>query len=160
MFSLRQWAMIFISQAMGISSFVAGLGLLAFPYINSLVCTKCLWQFRLRLLMADWFDRIKLTLIKPGCNQQDHTPADNGHLFMPRWHCKYFFCLDRFGFVLNPTFSDCSLPAGDIIQALAKHPGGGRDLWDQLQHLQLSLQFKVGKCWREKIFIFDISPTS
>ena len=79
---------------MGISSFVAGLGLLAFPYINSLVCTKCLWQFRLRLLIADWFDRIKLTLIKPGCNQQDHTPADNGHLFMPRWHCKYFFCLD------------------------------------------------------------------
>ena len=29
--------MIYIIQAMGVSSFVAGIGLLIFPYINSLV---------------------------------------------------------------------------------------------------------------------------
>ena len=34
------------SEAMGISSFVAGIGLLIFPYINSLVCIQTNFLFQ------------------------------------------------------------------------------------------------------------------
>ena len=60
------------SQAMGISSFVAGLGLLAFPYINSLVGGG---QVSLGWVYSS-----------AGSDQQDHPAAHHGHLLLPRRH--------------------------------------------------------------------------
>ena len=89
----------------------------------------------------------------PGSHQQDHPSAHNGNIFLPRWHSKYCYLLMQIADVTTiavkihfyqQTLPDRPVSARDLIQALAQHLGGGRNIWDQIQHFQLPLQFKVG----------------
>ena len=148
---------------MGISSFVAGLGLLAFPYINSLVSRTIMLKAMvitvvhqlMNLHYWTWYGycycATSIKWIQGAINK-----------IIPLLIMGTFSCLGgivssfllRWFWILFASWSsrlelycllpDCSLPAGDFVQALAQHLGGGGNLWNQLQHLQLSLELKVG----------------
>ena len=105
-------------------------------------------------------DDIRHVRSPPGSHQQDHPSAHNGNIFLPRWHSKYNYLSIQVDITTiaatihfyQQTLPDRPVSARDLIQALAQHAGGGRNIWHQLQHFQLPLQFKVGleSCFKNR----------